>query len=1456
MRPDGRAVVPGRFCVFLAAFVAILGVYVPRLCAGQQEFVAEPFVPNKEPPEVQKEEDHLVDEKVAQEKLKEIRNRAFGAGYLAMAPKILCANSQERVFITFVNFSQPVDVQFAVMENDEVSLVVTPLKVITTPCGCVEIDLPPIDKPRMTVTLVMYAKRTLMQCEEFEIVDSIKVYLDACNSETFIETDKPIYKPGQHVQFRVLTLLSDLRPDMSEVSKIWIESPSGIHMAQWLAVKTNDGLIDLSMPMSTDPPMGDWRIKVRHHDREFTQTFKVGEYVLPKFEVMIKGPDYVVVPGGEEEITVCGKYTHGQPVSGSIKLHISVSSNKNVAMDQFARNTNIYGCHVFEVDLSELQWKQVGYINPHYTKLTIRAEFEEAATRTVIEKTVDDIVISQRPFELKFSVPSTFKPGLPFSGMLLFNDPSGKPLAGETGEVIAQAGQPEDLLRKIVISNDRGIAFFTIPDVPQDADYISLQASSLGSDPQSTSHTYGHVKAQFSPSKSFIHIDPVDERAEVDSYQTLTIRMTSQEPEYNGVHLHTLMMARGNIILDVHSIIPPEEIDAFHRPGQYGIYPVKTDEMGMKEYAHSLHMLPSDIPIHILEKGKVKTTRRRFKVSYEMSPAVTVMAYYIRDDGEVVADTVTIPVEEVFQNQVAVKFADLEKQPGQNTTVNIEAKPSSLCAYGVVDKSVHLLGGDNRITKEKVFKVLEDLQLSAEGGSAEPYSKKCQGGGGYGRSFFGGFAPGPSEQDASQSFKDLGVVYLTNLKVETAPCRDMYPIYYRQEMIMEDGMAAPIAMPMLAMASAPMEAVAMAEVGGARGGAPEVRSYFPETWLYSLVRVSSDGQADIAVQVPHTITEWVGHGFCTSSRFGAGVSDLTRLRAYQPFFVDMSLPYSVIRNEYVPMTVVVFNYVTKCLVVELTLQPSSDFEIEEQNRKEHVCVCGGQSVPSSFYIKTVTIGTIEIEVHAVSVDDSDNWCGGQEMDNSQNGFSDAIRKHLLVKPEGVETEQVFSAYFCPEDYPDDTYKEVISLRDLPDNYVSGSERAVVTVTGDMLGPTISNLDHLLKIPTGCGEQNMIGFVPNIFVLHYLKGINKLSALIENKAKENMKIGYQRELNYRRNDNSYSAFGMSDPEGSTWLTAFVMRSFAQAKRYIYIDQEDLDKSTAWLRKQQRDSDGCFESRGRVIHKDMKGSVNDVTTLTAYVIISLIEAGVPLDDAHVQKAIGCLDGKINIDSADMYTLAIASYAYILAGHPNKEDILARLDMLAVDSDDGLRHWEGRPEPVPDDRPPYLHHQASSQHIEITSYVLLTYIWAYSKTEALVQGNTVARWIVGQRNANGGFASTQDTVMALQALAEYGLMAYRGGQQDIQLQVKFSCEPNPHWLYVKDHNRLLLQTLTVPEVPVQVKMMATGPGCVMTQVIVTYNELPEEPAEPPFKISFEQKENKDNNPTPFIGDSTSGV
>ena len=45
------------------------------------------------------------------------------------------------------------------------------------------------------------------------------------------------------------------------------------------------------------------------------------------------------------------------------------------------------------------------------------------------------------------------------------------------------------------------------------------------------------------------------------------------------------------------------------------------------------------------------------------------------------------------------------------------------------------------------------------------------------------------------------------------------------------------------------------------------------------------------------------------------------------------------------------------------------------------------------------------------------------------------------------------------------------------------------------------------MPWGCGEQNMVNFAPNIYVLKYLQTVNQLTKQLENKAKQYMVSGW-------------------------------------------------------------------------------------------------------------------------------------------------------------------------------------------------------------------------------------------------------------------------------------------------------------------------------------------------------------
>lgn len=139
---------------------------------------------------------------------------------------------------------------------------------------------------------------------------------------------------------------------------------------------------------------------------------------------------------------------------------------------------------------------------------------------------------------------------------------------------------------------------------------------------------------------------------------------------------------------------------------------------------------------------------------------------------------------------------------------------------------------------------------------------------------------------------------------------------------------------------------------------------------------------------------------------------------------------------------------------------------------------------------------------------------------------------------------------------------------------------------------------------------MLKLVPNIVVLDYLTAAGELKPDVEQKAKRFMLSGYQRQLSYRHLNGSFSSFGKLDRSGSTWLTAFVVKSFWEAKKYIEVDEAVLEKALVWLNTTQA-ADGSFPEVGQVSHEVMQGGKSKNVALTAYTVTAFLVVSVPID-----------------------------------------------------------------------------------------------------------------------------------------------------------------------------------------------------------------------------------------------------
>jgi len=78
---------------------------------------------------------------------------------------------------------------------------------------------------------------------------------------------------------------------------------------------------------------------------------------------------------------------------------------------------------------------------------------------------------------------------------------------------------------------------------------------------------------------------------------------------------------------------------------------------------------------------------------------------------------------------------------------------------------------------------------------------------------------------------------------------------------------------------------------------------------------SESGAVSLKRDLPHTITEWIGTTICVSSQFGLGIAPPTHITAFQPFFLDYTMPYSIKRGEVVQLKVSLFNFLSFSLPV-------------------------------------------------------------------------------------------------------------------------------------------------------------------------------------------------------------------------------------------------------------------------------------------------------------------------------------------------------------------------------------------------------------------------------------------------------------------------------------------------------------------------------------------------------------
>eukprot|EP00039_Didymoeca_costata_P019181 m.336546 g.336546 ORF g.336546 m.336546 type:complete len:1473 (-) comp17889_c0_seq1:101-4519(-) len=760
-------------------------------------------------------------------------------------------------------------------------------------------------------------------------------------------------------------------------------------------------------------------------------------------------------------------------------------------------------------------------------------------------------------------------------------------------------------------------------------------------------------------------------------------------------------------------------------------------------------------------------------------PNAKLYVYFLTSFGELVQDLVPFPVSHTLRHTISAQFGAPSVRPGSTTTLSVSAGASTagMSAYGIVavDRSVGFLAGNEVLTKDTVLGDVAGARgsssMAVSGTIKLVQSEGVFSGGNTGRGiiiddvFLGG--PVFAFEVEDQAFeKDL-------------------------------------------------------DASGDESSSESTRKFFPETWIFQQGTVA-DGQTDtLQLTVPDSISTFDLRSVAMSSENGLAIGDPVSLQVFKPFFTQLKLPYSIVRGESFKLIATVFNYQDEAssdaLNVTLTLSNADGMEYIADSTV-HTCenLEGSAQCTYTFEITPLNLGIMTVVVRANSSDD--------DVDN--------LERTVIVKPEGEYAERISSAVM---EAGEETAFMLLNTTVETDMLVPGSVNVVFMATSDMMGPSVDGIESLVRMPYGCGEQNMITLTPIIYVRKYKEDTNSASEQLRADTEKYMKAGIQRQYTYQHtmdtNTGGYSAFGDSDDKASLWLSAFVLGSFAEASEFVpnSVDASSLSQTVDFILNMQYD-DGHFAPYGRVIHTDMKGNAHASNlTLTAYITLQLHIASKQLYSSHVDLTTGIANARSYLETMSTdpeltdYTMALMSYTLLSIDSTSSigNALLARL-MANINGD----HFGG--DAPPDEGPIGVMarssvHGPNSNEVETTAYALLAVLVSGDDSYILAEG-AMAKWLAEARNGNGGWSSTQDTIVALKALATHAA-AYFDEQGSITVTVT-SSDDFTHVVSIDENNFDILQTVVIPTSSIDtfINVSVSGQGQVLVVAKTSWYALPD--------------------------------
>ncbi|KAM4696053.1 complement C5 [Rhinophrynus dorsalis] len=1237
--------------------------------------------------------------------------------------------------------------------------------------GIVKLMIDPKDLPRKGDSdqyVYLEARSNAFTKEE-------KVPVTYKNGFLFIQTDKPFYTPDQSVKIRVYSMDEELKPGRRNVI-LTFEDPEKVKV-DIMAQSDLTGIIsfpDFKIP--ANPKYGIWTIQAAYENHFTTSSvtkFEVKEYVLPRFFVSIEPEKNFICYDTFEDFSVKVKanYYYNKVVErGKVYLRYGIIQNgerkmmpKSIQVQQVINGEADFQFNSKKA-VEELGYSELEDLVDSY--LYITASVEESEDGRTEESENADVKYVLTPYTLKLiGTPLFVKPTLPYHIKVQVKDTLDKPVGNIplrlTGEMISEDGVGEELkdnpsMRRRTDKND-GTAVFVLnfPSNVASLDFqITTEDPSLPEDNQAKAEYT--AKSYNSLTKSYLYINWVGETKTLRVGDYLNVQLSPSSPYLAKLqHYSYLVISKGKIL-----------------------------EFGTENRVH-----------------QSTTQNLNIEITPDMVPSIRLLVYYIitgDTTAELVADSVWVDIVEDCVNNQKVKLSTTthkeELKPGRNMALTLAAQTNSLVALSAVDVAIYSVGKKSSKPLERVLRKIEESDLGCGAGAglnnadvfrlagltfitnaniraSQDYSTKCNELVRPKRSLdFNGEVDKKAQKYRDKTLRACCMDGVTCFKDENNCTGGVKRLKSKNK--------GPICIKVFEECCLFAKTIkdkideAVHDVGMGRMyirtvfdiDEPQIRSYFPESWLWEEHFITDRrGVKTVSVTLPDSLTTWELQGISMSDK-GLCVAEPLKVTVFKDFFLDVQLPYSVIRGEQIQIKVVVYNYknanIKGCVTVEVGKEICLFSDDSSQGAgKPYRCTMRTLTT-SSLSTFTFNILPLELGIHDVV------------FTLSAQTHSEKVVKPLRVVPEGIKKEIYAGVTLDPQGIQGITKRRHELNYKIPQNIVPKSKvTRILSINGNVLGEVINavlnseKISYLISLPKGSAETELMRIVPIFYVYHYLETKKEWSLVgpsfiaSQITMKKQMREGVSSLLLFRNRDFSYSVWRDSEP--STWLTAFAMRIFGEVEQYVSVDQMSVCNSLLWLTRECQSRDGSFKDNSNYQPLKLQGNLpreskEKTLYLTAFVLIGMQKSFhicpvAQLEDP-MNRAIEYLANNIQ-NAQSTFTLAITAYAFALSNvqHPKLQYAATVLKREAYSKGVGdvplYLYWKDNLKKFD----PTVPSADTARMVETTAYALMAFLKLGQKNYA----NPAIRWLQEQQRYGGGFYSTQDTVIALEALTEVAMM-----------------------------------------------------------------------------------------------------